>query len=99
MTVYVHEGEDEPPLLAGDLASGKRRVPVPAPAVAVPIGDFSVVSRADGRSQWAWKGRPLYTYSGDNRSGDAYGVEGWWSVAAIYRHFMPTSVRTGDLRG
>jgi predicted lipoprotein with Yx(FWY)xxD motif len=94
MTVYVHEGDKEPPLLEGDLASGKRRLPVPAPAVAVAIGDFSVVSREDGRSQWAWKDRPLYTYSGDNRSGDAYGVGGAWSVAAIYSHFMPAGVRT-----
>jgi predicted lipoprotein with Yx(FWY)xxD motif len=94
MTVYIHDGKDEPALLEGDLASGKRRLPVPAPAVAVPIGDFSVVAREDGRSQWAWKGRPLYTYTGDNRSGDAYGVAGPWQVAALYRHFMPSGVRT-----
>lgn len=94
MTVYVHDDQDEPPLTADGLAAGKRRMPVLAPALAVALDDFTVVSRADGRSQWAWKGRALYTYTGDNRAGDAYGVDASWDTAAVYRHFMPAEVRT-----
>lgn len=94
MTVYVAadgDGED-PPLDA--VESRERRIPVAAPAIAMPIGDFSVVEREDGRTQWAWKGRGLYTYSGDHRVGDAYGIDKRWRVAAIYRHFTPAGVRT-----
>ena len=42
-------------------------------------GDFSVLSRADGRRQWALMGRPLYFWSQENRPGEAAGEQqpGW----------------------
>lgn len=44
-----------------------------APADAKPEGDYSVVTRDDGSKQWAYKGKPLYTYTADKKAGDAMG--------------------------
>ena len=44
--------------------------------------NISVIKRSDGTFQYAWKGMPLYYYSKDKDSGDAYGngVAALWSV-------------------
>jgi predicted lipoprotein with Yx(FWY)xxD motif len=39
--------------------------PFAAPADALPSGFWDVVTRSDGRRQWAYKGFALYTYTGD----------------------------------
>lgn len=36
-------------------------------------GDYSVVTRDDGSTQWAYKGRPLYTWVKDTKPGDTSG--------------------------
>ena len=46
-------------------------------------GDWSVVSRDDGKQQWAFKGKPLYYWAKDQKPGDATG-DGFnkvWRVA------------------
>jgi len=48
--------------------------PIQAPNLAQPLGDFTLVDRADGIRQWAYKGKTLYTFSGDLMSGDAFGA-------------------------
>lgn len=47
--------------------------------------DFTSLERADGTLQWAYKGRPLYTFAGDAKAGDALGDGrgGVWHVARI----------------
>jgi predicted lipoprotein with Yx(FWY)xxD motif len=76
-------------------------LPVSAPALASRIGDFSVVSRVDGTTQWAYRGRPLYLYSGDELPGDALGasVDPKWAVAALTRNFRPPAVAVTRLEG
>lgn len=46
-------------------------------------GDWSVVTRDDGSKQWAYKSRPLYFWSGDQKPGDTTGdgFNGVWHVA------------------
>lgn len=48
--------------------------------------DWSIIRRADGGTQWALSGKPLYTYAKDSRVGDAEGAtsehKGW--APAIY---------------
>lgn len=48
-----------------------------------PAGDYTVVARDDGRKQWAFKGKPLYFWSKDQKPGDASGdgFNGAWRVA------------------
>ena len=58
-----------PPLMAmdGDSASG----------------DWSIVTRDDGKKQWAFKGKPLYFWIKDQKPGDTTGdgVNNVWRVA------------------
>ena len=58
-----------PPLMAGDGDKGQ--------------GDYSVISRDDGKKQWAFKGKPLYFWIKDSKPGDATGegFNGVWRVA------------------
>jgi predicted lipoprotein with Yx(FWY)xxD motif len=45
-------------------------------------GNFSIITRDDGVAQWAFKGKPLYFFAGDAKSGDANGDNqgGVWHV-------------------
>ena len=47
--------------------------PAMAAADAKPEGDYTVVTRDDGSRQWAYKGKPLYTYQKDQKAGEAAG--------------------------
>ena len=75
--------------------------PVAAPALALDVGDFSVVSRADGSRQWAYRGRPLYRYRGDLLPGDAHGraADPRWRLAALTEDFRPPGVTVTALEG
>jgi predicted lipoprotein with Yx(FWY)xxD motif len=57
-----------PPLMASDMDK--------------PAGDYSVVTRDDGKKQWAVKGKPLYYWIKDTKAGDKTGdgVQGVWHV-------------------
>ena len=47
-------------------------------------GEWTVVARDDGQKQWAYKGRPLYTFAKDAKPGDRTGdglLNGAWHVA------------------
>jgi predicted lipoprotein with Yx(FWY)xxD motif len=48
-----------PPLMAADGAQNS--------------GEYSIVTRDDGKKQWAYKGRPLYTWIKDSKPGDKTG--------------------------
>jgi predicted lipoprotein with Yx(FWY)xxD motif len=103
---WVFTNADAKPLYTtnDDLAAGKPTCisgpcaqkwrPFLASQLSRPVGDFSVVSRNDGVSQWAYKGRPLYTYTGDREPGDTVGnaLEGKWRTAMLVRYPMPQDV-------
>lgn len=57
--------------------------PMYAPDGTQASGDWSIVRRADGRLQWAYKGQPLYYWSKDARAGDRTGdgVNDAWRIA------------------
>ena len=46
-------------------------------------GDWTVIVRDDGGKQWAYKGKPLYTWSKDAKPGDKTGdgVNSVWHIA------------------
>lgn len=59
-----------PPLMAGTDAKD--------------MGAWTVVTRDDGAKQWAYKGKPLYTWVKDTKAGDITGdgfLNGAWHVA------------------
>ena len=37
------------------------------------VGSYSIVARDDGSRQWAYKGKPVYTYKADQKAGDRSG--------------------------
>lgn len=49
--------------------------PLAAPKSAKAFGDWSVIPRPDGSAQWAYKTKPLYTYSQDHPGQPARGLE------------------------
>jgi predicted lipoprotein with Yx(FWY)xxD motif len=57
--------------------------PAEADANAQPRGDYTIITRPSGTRQWAYKGKPLYTYKLDGGpdaiSGE--GIDGVWHVA------------------
>jgi len=40
---------------------------------AKPMGDWTVITRDDGSKQWAFKGKPVYTWTMDKKAGDMTG--------------------------
>jgi predicted lipoprotein with Yx(FWY)xxD motif len=83
----------------GDLGSAPRSAdwtPVEAGQAALPVGDFSIAQRPDGVFQWAYQGKPLFTFSGDREFGDANGrYEGNsnFELAYVLRYFMPDGIQ------
>lgn len=74
MTLYVFDKDESnsgksncngpcasnwPPLMAADTDK--------------PTGDYTVITRDDGKKQWAMKGKPLYYWSKDSKPGDKTG--------------------------
>ena len=53
--------------------------PLMAESSAKPTGDWTVVTRDDGKKQWAYKGKPLYYWVKDTKAGDKTGesVANW----------------------
>jgi predicted lipoprotein with Yx(FWY)xxD motif len=95
MTLYAFDGKSgDEPACAGDPCI-RRWIPAKAGAVANAVGDFSPVVRADGITQWAYKGKTLYTFVGDTGPLDANGadIDRKWHAVLVSRHFMPAEVR------
>jgi predicted lipoprotein with Yx(FWY)xxD motif len=47
--------------------------PVFAQAGDQPQGPYTIIVRDDGKRQWAYRGRPVYTWPEDQEPGDKYG--------------------------
>ena len=58
--------------------------PLVASADAKPSGQWTIVTRSDGRKQWAYNGKPIYAFAKDAKPGDANGdcVNNVWHIAA-----------------
>jgi predicted lipoprotein with Yx(FWY)xxD motif len=47
-------------------------------------GGYTIIARDDGSKQWAYKGKPLYTFAKDTKPGDITGdgfLNGAWHLA------------------
>ena len=82
MTLYTFD-RDEAGKSNCDGDCATRWPPFMAEAGAAAEGDWTIVERSDGTMMWAYDGKPLYTYSGDTKAGDATGdgVGGVWHLA------------------
>lgn len=82
MTLYIFDKDGA----GNSVCYGKcetRWPPFAAAADAKPFGDWSIVTRKDGAKQWAYKGKPLYTWQDDKVPGDVTGegVNNVWRLA------------------
>ena len=95
--IYAFDGDpkqDKPVCAANTSCSASPWTPVAAPALAGNVGDFTVVKRADGTGQWAYKGVALYTFKGDQMADQAngIGVDPRWKPAVMVRYPTPAPV-------
>ena len=83
MTLYTWGNDTIPGKSVCNGPCATNWVPLKAAADATPMGDWTVVTRDDGTKQWAYKGKPLYAWSKDQKPGDRTG-DGFnkvWHVA------------------
>ncbi|MDG3441448.1 hypothetical protein [Nitrospirillum amazonense] len=83
MTLYTfdHDMSGQSNCIA---ACAKNWPALPATADAGAKGDWTIITRDDGSKQWAYKGKPLYTFVKDGKPGDITGdglANGAWHVA------------------
>jgi len=84
MTLYTFANDKEPGKSACDGGCADRWPPFrPDPKAAAPKAPLSIITRADGSTQYAWKGKPLYYFKNDKKPGDTIGhkVGDVWFVA------------------
>ncbi|MBI3548219.1 MAG: hypothetical protein HY078_04105 [Elusimicrobia bacterium] len=81
MTLYTFD-QDQGGKSACNGPCAKNWPPLKAGPKAADMGDWTVVAREDGSKQWAFKGKPVYTWNMDKKAGDATGdgVKGVWHV-------------------
>jgi len=88
-TVYVYDPDKEGKPCVDGCATAWPPVVLGADASLPPTGplaaDLSTVARPDGAKQVAYKGRPVYRFSGDAKPGDAKGdgAGGVWHAVKI----------------
>ncbi len=100
MTLYTSDKDPAgKSVCTGDCA--KAWPPLAAPADAKSSGFWQVVTRDDGTKQWAFHGKPLYTYSEDKKAGDFKGnsVDGWHFVLnkAMQGVPLPDGITTAEV--
>ena len=82
MTLYVYDPDtaDKSTCNGGCASSWP---PLAATSSDKPVGKYTIVKRDDGSLQWAYNGKPLYTWRNDKAPGDMTGdgVGGKWHVA------------------
>jgi predicted lipoprotein with Yx(FWY)xxD motif len=72
MTLYVFD-KDSTGKSACNGPCATNWPPLMAASDAKASGEWTVVTRDDGAKQWAYKGKPLYTWAKDTKAGDVTG--------------------------
>ncbi|MGE5516028.1 MAG: hypothetical protein ACM31D_09420 [Bacteroidota bacterium] len=72
MSLYIFD-KDEMGKSACVDACAQNWPPLLADKGAKAMGEYSLVTRADGAMQWAYRGKPLYLWSKDMKPGDTSG--------------------------
>lgn len=86
MTLYYFERDDSGNRSSCNDACAEKRPPLAASDNAMATGDFTVITRDDGKKMWAYRYRPLYTSQMDTAPGDIMGDDPskLWHIARPY---------------
>lgn len=83
MTLYVFDKDSGGKSACNGPCAGNWP-PLMAAANSAPTGQYTIIARDDGSKQWAYKGRPLYSWKNDKKPGDISGdgfLNGAWHIA------------------
>jgi predicted lipoprotein with Yx(FWY)xxD motif len=83
MTLYTF-AKDSKGKSACNGGCAKSWPPLLAAADAKATHGYTIITRSDGAKQWAYKGKPLYTWKNDHKPGDITGngfLKGAWHIA------------------
>lgn len=95
MTLYVNDRDKQPGKSACIAECAREWLPALASADAKPVGDWSVIMRDDGVKQWAFGGKPLYTYVQDAAPGDVGGDGVGYFLTLAHVLFQPMATPPG----
>jgi predicted lipoprotein with Yx(FWY)xxD motif len=86
MTLYYFESDTSGNKSTCNDSCAEKRPPLMAADKAIASGDFTVITRDDGKKMWAYRYRPLYTSQADSAPGDVRGDNPaqLWHVARPY---------------
>lgn len=85
MTLYTFDRDVTPGVSSCFKACAEKWPPLMAPADAKPMGEWTVIKRADEGFQWAYRDKPLYRFVRDAFAGSQFGERpenDLWHVAA-----------------
>jgi predicted lipoprotein with Yx(FWY)xxD motif len=93
--LYTYDGDAKNARCTG--ACLDQWVPLSAGALSHAVGDWSVVANDDGTRQWAFKGKPVYSFVNDKTPGIPMGdgAEGKWHAAIEYDAPLPPEIAIG----
>ena len=83
MSLYTFSRDIDPNKSVCVAQCEKQWPPLMATGEAFEGGEWSTVLRAEGKRQWAFRGKPLYRFAGDENPGEAFGdgMNNTWSLA------------------
>lgn len=86
MTLYTFVRDTSGNASNCDATCAEKRPPLIAPDNAIATGDFTVITRGDGKKMWAYRYRPLYTSQLDSAPGEINGADSAqvWRIARPY---------------
>jgi predicted lipoprotein with Yx(FWY)xxD motif len=83
MTLYTFAKDSDGKSVCNDKCA-ENWPPLKATSADKSMGEWTVIKRDDGTMQWAYDGKPLYTFIMDKKAGDMTGegkMDGAWKVA------------------
>jgi predicted lipoprotein with Yx(FWY)xxD motif len=84
MTLYTFDKDATPGKSACNGPCATNWPPALAADGAKATGDWTIITRDDGLKQWAYKGKPVYSFAKDTKAGDTTGdgfLNGAWHIA------------------
>ena len=95
------DNSGNPELSCTNKACYEQWSPIAAPALAIGVGDFSIIERVDGTRQWTFQGKPLFRFQADLLPGDVHGREAHehLQLALLKENFRPEGIAVTTLPG